>query len=88
MKENAYYFLGHIQVVIFEATTAGVAAEFTLSILFDTIKTRFYTMWRLSNGFLPFKGIRDYLIKIVKNKCDKNKKHTMVPFIPVVKPIS
>jgi len=88
MKENAYYFLGPIWVVRFASTTAGVAAAFTLRMLFNTIKTRFYTMRLLSNRFLPFKGIWECLILIVKNKCDKNKKYTMMPFIPVDKPIS
>jgi len=73
MKDNSNYFLGHIWVVRFTATTAERAAAFTLRMLFDTIKTRFYTLRRLSNGFLPIKGIWDYFIKIVKNKCDKNK---------------
>ena len=73
MKENTYYFFGPMWVVRFAATTAGVATAFSLSMPFDTIKTRLHTMKPLPNGVLPYKGTWDCLMKIVKYECDKHK---------------
>lgn len=73
LKENTYYFFGPMWVTRLGGTLAGVITAFTLSMPFDTIKTRLHTMRPLPNGVMPYSSTSDCFLKIMKYECSWKK---------------
>ena len=72
-KENSYYFLGPSWVNRFWATAVAVTIGTVVSMPFDMVKTRLQTMRPLPNGVLPYSGVFDCLVKILKYECNMEK---------------
>ena len=73
VKENMFYFFGPISLNRLVGTAAGVGTAMLLSMPFDTIATRMYTMRPLPNGEMPYKSTIDCYNKIFKYECSFDK---------------
>jgi len=65
-KENAYYFLGNIQINRIVATLVASFVATAASMPFDTLRLRLYTQRPLPNGKWPYEGTLDCVSKIFK----------------------
>ena len=64
IKEHMYYYFGPIMFNRLLATTCAVTAGVSLSMPFDTIRTRMHIMRPLPNGQLPYENSIDCLSKV------------------------
>jgi hypothetical protein len=65
IKENSWYWFGPISMNRILGTTVGVAVAGTLSMPFDTVRTRMHTMRPLPNGRMPYDNSVDCFRKIL-----------------------
>lgn len=76
-KENSYFFLGPSWLNRFWATAVAVIVGSLVSMPFDMIRTRLYTMRPLPNGVMPYSGTFDCLSKILRFECNSFKSSTV-----------
>ena len=58
-KENAYYFLGNIEINRVVATLVASGVATAASMPFDTIRVRLYTQRPMPTGVWPYTGLTD-----------------------------
>ena len=58
-KENSYYFLGPHWLNRFWSTLVAAFIGTAVSVPFDMVRTRLYTMRPLPNGVYPYNGMLD-----------------------------
>ncbi|MFS8160625.1 MAG: MC/SLC25 family protein [Candidatus Roizmanbacteria bacterium] len=72
-KENSYYFLGPSWINRLWSTIVAVTIGTGVSMPFDCLRTRLYTMRPLPTGEMPYSGTFDCLVKILKYECNFEK---------------
>lgn len=65
-KENSYFFFGPHYINRLWSTVVAAGMGTLVSMPFDMIRTRLYTMRPLPNGVMPYNGTLDCLQKILK----------------------
>ena len=79
-KENAYFWLGPHMINRFFATGVAVTVGTLVSMPFDIVRTRLYTMRPLPNGQLPYKHTFDVFDKMLEYECNVKKHSTVQSF--------
>jgi hypothetical protein len=69
-KENSYFFFGPHYINRLWATVVAAGLGTAVSMPFDMVRTRLYTMRPLPNGVHPYNGTLDCLHKILKYECN------------------
>ena len=72
-KENSYFFIGPHFLNRLWATAAAVTVGSLVSMPFDMLRTRMYTMRPLPNGQMPYKNAFDCFFKIARYESDMYK---------------
>jgi hypothetical protein len=80
IKENMFYFFGPITLNRIVGTAVGAVAATAVSMPFDTIATRMYTMRPLPNGEMPYKHSFDCFAKILKYEATFEKQSNLSAF--------
>lgn len=72
-KENSYFWFGPSWINRLWSTIIAVTIGTIVSMPFDMIRTRLYTMRPLPNGIMPYSSTFDCLAKILKYECAETK---------------
>ena len=72
-KENSYFWFGPSWINRLWSTVIAVTLGTVVSMPFDMIRTRLYTMRPLPNGVMPYSDTFDCLVKILKYECQEAK---------------
>jgi hypothetical protein len=72
-KENSYFFFGPSMINRLWATAAACTVGTLISMPFDMVRVRQYTMRKLPTGEYPYTHIWDVITKITKFECDPHK---------------